>query len=237
MIKVSSDTKLLVLTGAGISAESGIKTFRDSGGLWENHRMEDVATPEAFQRDPKMVWRFYKDRREQAKQAAPNPGHLALAKLEQWLGDNFHLITQNVDGLHSAAGNSRVIEMHGALSTCLCTRCGIRFYLEEVDISPDLPLCPKCQGNLRPDIVWFGELPYRMDEIDSLLHSCDVFLVVGTSGAVYPAAGFVMTASYLGAKTIAVNLGSMEQSEFIDEFIQGQAGEVLPRLAEQWMGA
>ncbi len=235
MIKVTKKTRLLVLTGAGISAESGIKTFRDSGGLWENHRVEDVATPEGFERDPKMVWRFYKARLEQAKQAAPNPGHLALAKLEEWLGDYFHLITQNVDGLHTAAGNTRVIEMHGALSTCFCTQCGIRYYMEEVDLSPDLPICPKCQGVLRPDIVWFGEFPYKMDEIDRLLHTCDVLLVVGTSGVVYPAAGFVMTARYLGAKTICVNPNPMERDDFIDEFHQERAGEALPRLAELWM--
>ncbi len=235
MIKVTPDTRLLVLTGAGISAESGLRTFRDSDGLWENHRMEDVATPEAWQRDPQMVWRFYKARWEQAQQAAPNPGHLALARLEEWLGDNFHLITQNVDGLHSAAGNNRVIEMHGALRSCLCTKCGIRFYQEEVDLSPELPACPKCSGKLRPDIVWFGEVPYRLQEIDTLLQNCDVFLMVGTSGMVYPAAGFVQTARYLGAKTIAVNLNPTERLDFFDEFHQGRAGEILPRLVDQWM--
>ncbi len=235
MIRVSPDTRLLVLTGAGISAESGLKTFRDGNGLWENHKVENVATPEAWRRDPRLVWRFYKDRWDQAQKAAPNPGHLALAKLEEWLGDNFHLITQNVDGLHSAAGNTRVIEMHGALRSCLCTGCEIRWYLEEVDASPDLPVCPKCRGKLRPDIVWFGELPYRMQEIDSLLHNCDVFLVVGTSGVVYPAAGFVMTARYLGAKTISVNLNATERLDFFDEFHQGPAGEILPRLVKQWM--
>ncbi len=235
MIRVCPQTRLLVLTGAGISAESNLKTFRDSGGLWENQRVEDVATPQAFESDPELVWRFYKDRWLQAQAASPNPGHLALAKLEDWLGNNFSLITQNVDGLHSAAGNTRVIEMHGALRTCLCTRCETRFYLEEVDLDPALPRCPKCQGELRPDIVWFGELPYRMQEIDDLLQNCDVFLVVGTSGVVYPAAGFVMTARYLGAKTIAVNLQPTKGPSFFDEFHQGRAGEILPRLVDSWM--
>ncbi len=236
MIMVTSDTKLLVLTGAGISAESGLKTFRDSDGLWEGHRVDEVATPEAFQRDPQLVWRFYKTRLEQASQSAPNPGHLALAELENWLGDNFTLVTQNVDGLHTAAGNTRVIEMHGALRTCICTSCEIRFQVDEVDLEPDLPVCPRCGGLLRPDIVWFGEFPHRLQEIDHLLRNCDVFLVVGTSGVVYPAAGFVMTARYLGAKTIAVNLNPSENHEFIDEFHQGRAGEILPRLVENWMG-
>jgi NAD-dependent deacetylase len=235
MIKVTPDTRLLVLTGAGISAESGLKTFRDSGGLWENHSLEDVCTPEAFARDPRLVWRFYQRRREQAEQAVPNPGHLALARLETWLGGNFSLITQNVDGLHSAAGNTRVIEMHGILAYCLCTCCGARFPMREVDPGSDLPSCPKCPGVLRPDIVWFGEFPHRMEEIDQLLHSCDVFLVIGTSGVVYPAAGFVMTARYLGAKTIAVNLNPTERNHLIDEFHQGPAGEILPRLVDQWM--
>ncbi|HQO67763.1 MAG TPA: NAD-dependent deacylase [Candidatus Syntrophosphaera sp.] len=235
MIKVTKNTNLLVLTGAGISAESGLRTFRDSDGLWENHRVEDVATPEAWHRDPKLVWRFYKARWEQSKQAAPNPGHLALARLEDWLGDNFHLITQNVDGLHTAAGNTRVIEMHGALSSCLCTKCGVRLHLDEVDMSPELPACPKCTGRLRPDIVWFGEIPYRLPEIDILLQNCDVFLVVGTSGVVYPAAGFVQMARYLGAKTISVNLHPSEGLGFFDEFHQGRAGEILPRLVDKWM--
>ena len=236
-MKVTKDTRVLVLTGAGISAESGLKTFRDAGGLWENHRVEDVATPEAFRRAPVMVWNFYKERWQQALQAKPNPGHLALAKLENWLQDNFHLITQNVDGLHTAAGNKRVIEMHGSLHTCFCTRCHTRFPMKDINLEEDIPLCPKCKGMLRPDVVWFGEVPYHLDKIDALLHNCDVFMVVGTSGVVYPSAGFVMTARYFGAHTIAVNLNPMENSEFIDEFYQGKAGEILPRLIDEWINS
>ncbi len=237
MIKINENTKLVVLTGAGISAESGLKTFRDSDGLWENYPVTDVATPEAYQRDPAMVWRFYKERWKQARQAHPNPGHEALARLETWLGQNFSLITQNVDGLHTRAGNSRVIEMHGSLENALCLSCNSRSPMDSINLDPDIPACPKCGASLRPDIVWFGEMPYRMQEIDALLQACDVFMVVGTSGVVYPAAGFVMTASYLGAKTLAVNLEAGEMPHFVDEFHQGKAGEVLPRIVENWMEA
>ncbi|MBW6514022.1 MAG: NAD-dependent deacylase [Candidatus Syntrophosphaera sp.] len=228
-------TRLLVLTGAGISAESGLKTFRDGDGLWENHRMEDVATPEAFSRDPQMVWRFYKARREQALKAKPNPGHYALVELEEYLGSNFNLITQNVDCLHKVAGNKNPIEMHGSLEACFCTRCTAKYPISEIDPQAPVPACPQCASALRPDIVWFGELPYQMQEIEWLLQNCDVFLLVGTSGVVFPAAGFVMTAKYLGAKTMAVNLDPTVNREFIDEFHQGRAGEILPRLVKEWL--
>jgi NAD-dependent deacetylase len=142
-----------------------------------------------------------------------------------------------VDGLHTAAGNKRVIEMHGSLHTCFCTRCHTRFPMKDINLEEDIPLCPKCKGMLRPDIVWFGEVPYHLDKIDALLHNCDVFMVVGTSGVVYPSAGFVMTARYFGAHTIAVNLNPMENSEFIDEFYQGKAGEILPRLVDEWINS
>lgn len=235
MIKIDKNTKVVVLTGAGVSAESGLKTFRDSDGLWENHPVTEVATPEAYQRDPAMVWRFYKERWKQARQAQPNPAHKALARLEEWLGDNFNLITQNVDGLHSRAGNKNVIEMHGSLENGLCVSCGGRSPMDSIDLEPNIPPCPKCSSELRPDIVWFGEMPYRMQEIDRLLQSCDVFMVVGTSGVVYPAAGFVMTAAYLGAKTLAVNLEAGEMPQFVDEFHEGKAGELLPGLVDAWI--
>ncbi len=235
MITIDKDTKMVVLTGAGVSAESGLKTFRDSDGLWENHPVTEVATPQAYQRDPAMVWRFYKERWKQARQALPNPAHDALARLEDWLGDNFKLITQNVDGLHSRAGNKNVIEMHGSLENGLCNSCGKRSPMDSIDLQPEIPSCPNCGSGLRPDIVWFGEMPYRMQEIDRLLQSCDVFMVVGTSGVVYPAAGFVMTAAYLGAKTLAVNLEAGEMPHFVDEFHQGKAGELLPTLVDTWI--
>ncbi|MFO8145328.1 MAG: NAD-dependent deacylase [Candidatus Syntrophosphaera sp.] len=235
-MQISKDTRLLVLTGAGISAESGISTFRDSGGLWEKHRVEDVSTPGGFAKDPAKVWKFYKERYKQAQNAEPNSGHYALADLEAYLGDNFALITQNIDGLHTRAGSRRMIEMHGSMQKTLCSKCGTKCDLDKIDLDEDIPLCEKCGGFLRPDVVWFGEMPYRMQEIESLLHKCDVFMIVGTSGIVYPAAGFVMTAKYLGAKTMAVNLSSVENRGFIDEFHQGKAGEILPSLVGEWTG-
>ncbi|HOZ01752.1 MAG TPA: NAD-dependent deacylase [Candidatus Syntrophosphaera sp.] len=233
-MQITRNTRLLVLTGAGISAESGISTFRDKGGLWENHRMEDVATPEAFARDPRMVWRFYKARYEHSLQAKPNPAHFALVDLEKQLDRNFHLITQNIDNLHTLAGNRDPIEMHGSLRRCFCTGCDAHYAMEEIDLEPEIPLCAACGAPLRPDVVWFGEMPYHLDRIDSLLKNCDVFLLVGTSGVVYPAAGFVMTAKYLGAHTLAINPDASSKTEAIDEFHLGKAGEVLPRLVREW---
>lgn len=218
-----------------MSAESGIRTFRESGGLWEEHRIEDVATPEGWARDPKLVWQFYKHRWQAARKAMPNPAHYALVKLEKHLGDNFALITQNVDGLHTLAGNAHTLEMHGSLDNCFCTECSSRYKLAEIDLAKDIPPCPKCSAALRPDIVWFGEIPYYLSEIEGLLKNCDVFLVVGTSGVVYPAAGFVMTAKYFGAATVAVNLDTSGNSAYIDEFHYGKAGEILPGLVEEWI--
>ncbi|MDD2331952.1 MAG: NAD-dependent deacylase [Candidatus Cloacimonetes bacterium] len=231
MLKVNHATRVVVLTGAGISAESGIRTFRDSDGLWEQHRIEDVATPEAFQRDPALVWRFYMARYLQSLEAEPNAGHKALVTLEEHT--HFTLITQNVDSLHSRAGNKSVLEMHGRLSSCFCTLCRTRFILPEISFDGDLPYCQRCEGLLRPDIVWFGEVPYYLQEIQSALKKCKIFLIVGTSGVVYPAAGFVMTAKYLGAKTISVNLEKPSNHSFIDEFYPGKAGDVLPGLVQE----
>lgn len=218
-----------------MSAESGIRTFREGGGLWEEHRIEDVATPEAWARNPQLVWQFYKQRWRDARKARPNPAHYALVELEQHLGQNFALITQNVDGLHSLAGNANPIEMHGSLDSCFCTRCSTHYKLSGINLTQDIPPCPKCSAALRPDIVWFGEIPYCLEEIEGLLKNCDVFLVVGSSGVVYPAAGFVMTAKYFGAATVAVNLDSSGNSAYIDEFHFGKAGELLPRLVEEWI--
>ncbi|MCK9557972.1 MAG: NAD-dependent deacylase [Candidatus Cloacimonetes bacterium] len=229
--------KYLVLTGAGISAESGIRTFRDSGGLWEDHRVEDVASPQGFQKNPKLVWGFYKERYGDSINVDPNPAHLALKRMEDALGDNFHLITQNVDGLHTKAGNKRIYEMHGSLKSCFCVSCRSRYQLDEIDLDMDVPLCPKCSGFLRPDIVWFGEIPYYLYEIEGKLKNCDVFIVVGTSGTVFPAAGFVMTAKYFGAHTIAVNLDKPDNFNFIDEFFQGKSGDLIPPLVEKVIGS
>lgn len=235
-MQITKNTRLVVLTGAGISAESGISTFRDSGGLWEKHRVEDVSTPEGFAKDPAKVWKFYKERYEQARSVEPNAGHYALVDLENHLGENFALITQNIDGLHTRAGSRRLFEMHGSMQKTMCSKCGTRCGLDTIDLGEDIPLCKKCGGYMRPDVVWFGEMPYHMHEIEELLHKCDAFMIVGTSGIVYPAAGFVMTAKYFGARTMAVNLSQVENRGFIDEFMQGKAGEILPGLVHEWTG-
>ncbi len=164
----------------------------------------------------------------------PNAGHHALVDLEHYLGDNFALITQNIDGLHTRAGSRQIFEMHGSMQKTLCSKCGAKCGLEAIDLGEVIPLCKKCGGYMRPDVVWFGEMPYHMHEIEELLHKCEVFMIVGTSGIVYPAAGFVMTAKYFGARTMAVNLSQVENRGFIDDFMQGKAGEILPSLVHEW---
>ncbi|MFN3587151.1 MAG: Sir2 family NAD+-dependent deacetylase [Moraxellaceae bacterium] len=222
--------RIVVLTGAGISAESGIRTFRASDGLWEDHRIEDVATPEAFSRNPALVQRFYNQRRAQlrAPSIQPNAAHRALAALEAALGDDFLLVTQNVDDLHERAGSRRLLHMHGELLSALCTRCGSRQRWTD-DILPDLP-CPVCHttGRLRPDIVWFGETPYHMEAIVTALSRCTLFVSIGTSGQVYPAAGFVREARAAGAHTLEINLEPSQVASAFDERREGKAGDVVP---------
>jgi NAD-dependent deacetylase len=234
-MRFSESNKIVVLTGAGISAESGLKTFRDSGGLWENYRVEDIATPEAFQRNPEMVWRFYKQRYKQLQSAKPNPAHFALKRLEDFAGDNFSLITQNVDGLHTQAESRNVIEMHGSFSRCFCIKCHSYYLLSEINFDDKIPICKKCGGILRPDVVWFGELPYHLDKINRLLKEADYFIIIGTSGVVYPAAGFLQIAKYYGATTIGINREEPINFQFIDKFYQGSAGELLPKLVDEWI--
>ncbi|HCX72643.1 MAG TPA: NAD-dependent protein deacylase [Candidatus Cloacimonas sp.] len=232
--KFNPENKLVVLTGAGISAESGLKTFRDNNGLWENHNVEEVATPQGFRQNPKMVWRFYKDRYNQLKNVKPNPGHYALVDLENYLQDNFTLITQNVDGLHLVAGNKNVLEMHGSLRKSLCSKCNTYYDMESIDLDVPIPRCERCGGNLRPDVVWFGEIPYFLDEIELKLRSADFFMVVGTSGVVYPAAQFLQLAKIFGTNTIGINLVAPENVRLLDEFHRGKAGEILPQLVKLW---
>ncbi len=227
---------IVILTGAGISAESGIDTFRAAGGLWENHRVEDVATPEGFAKDPVLVHRFYNLRRAALKTVEPNPAHIALAKLEKGLtasGGKLTLITQNVDDLHERGGAEEVIHMHGILTAMLCGICENRWdYLE--DASPEM-VCPKCyaKGACRPDIVWFGEMPYAMHIIEERIAQCDLFVSIGTSGAVYPAAGFVQMAKALGKETLELNLERSQGSHFFDESRLGPAGQLVPKWVDE----
>lgn len=230
-------TRVVVLTGAGISAESGVRTFRDNDGLWENHRIEDVATPEAWRADPELVWQFYQARRKQLLEVEPNPAHFALAELEQSF-EHFTLITQNVDDLHERAGSSNVIHMHGRLNTLRCEqshRNEVR--MSEDDLQDAFLSCTCCSepSRLRPDIVWFGETPMEMATIYGALEKCEVFIVVGSSGHVYPAAGMVNIAKMIGAKTILVNLDEPLNAYDFDEIHYGKAGELLPKLLQTWM--
>jgi NAD-dependent deacetylase len=219
---------IVVLTGAGVSAESGLATFRGPDGLWEGHRVEDVATPEAFQRDPQLVHQFYDARRAKLGTVEPNAAHKALARLDaEWLGELL-LITQNVDDLHERAGSKRLIHMHGELASGWCLACDERFAW--TGPMGEGAACPVCQieGQVRPDIVWFGEMPYEMERIDDALQRADLFVSIGTSGAVYPAAGFVQTARYCGARTLEMNLEPSAGSTFFSECRIGPACELVP---------
>lgn len=237
-LPIDDDTSVLVLTGAGVSAESGIPTFRDAFGLWEQYSVEEVASPEGFARDPALVWRFYSERRRKARTCLPNPGHQALAALEARLGDRFLLATQNVDGLHRRAGSERIVEIHGNLFLTRCSRCAIAPYFDDAEhIEP--PTCPACAKDgrrsfLRPHIVWFGELldPAHLERVERFMARARrlVFLAVGTSGAVWPAAGFVSGARGHGASTWLVNAEPAENTALFDHFVQGRSGEVLPSL-------
>ena len=219
---------IVILTGAGISAESGLATFRGPDGLWEGHRVEDVATPEAFRRDPALVHQFYDARRARLADVEPNAAHSALARLDsEWPGELL-LVTQNVDDLHERAGSTRLLHMHGALTSGWCRACGQRFaWAGPMGEQADCPLCA-IRGRVRPDIVWFGEMPYEMERIEAALQACDLFVSIGTSGAVYPAAGFVQTARYCGAHCLEINLEPSQGSIFFHESRIGRAGELVP---------
>jgi NAD-dependent deacetylase len=228
---------IVVLTGAGISAESGVATFRDKGGIWSRVRIEDVATPEAFARDPARVHEFYNERRRGLAGVEPNAAHHALARLEREFVGDFLLVTQNIDRLHEAAGSRSVIHMHGELSAALCNACGARQPTVS-DLSADL-VCPACEtaGGMRPDVVWFGEMPYRMDEIYDRLATADLFVSIGTSGTVYPAAGFVREARLAGARTVELNLEPSEGSADFDDRRTGAAGQIVPVFVEELLSA
>ncbi|RST30859.1 NAD-dependent deacylase [Sphingomonas ginkgonis] len=223
---------IVILTGAGISAESGLATFRGPDGLWEGHRVEDVCTPEAYARDPALVHDFYDARRAKLGTVEPNAAHRALARLDaEWSGELL-IVTQNVDDLHERAGATRLLHMHGELMQGWCTACGERF--RWAGLMGEGAECPSCgrKGAVRPDIVWFGEMPYEMERIDAALRDADLFVSIGTSGAVYPAAGFVQTARYVGAETLEMNLEPSQGSLFFDERRYGRAAALVPA----WVG-
>jgi NAD-dependent deacetylase len=227
---------IVILTGAGVSAESGLATFRGPDGLWEGHRVEDVATPEAFARDPALVHAFYDARRARLREVRPNAAHRALARLDsEWPG-KLLIVTQNVDDLHERAGARRVLHMHGELGSAWCLGCDARLRWDR-DLG-DHPACPECgvAGKLRPDIVWFGEMPYEMERIDEALMAAHLFVSIGTSGAVYPAAGFVQTARYCGARTLEINLEPSLGSHQFHESRIGSAGALVPSWVEEMLG-
>lgn len=259
---------IVFLTGAGISADSGIRTFRDSNGLWENHRIEDVATPEAYAKNPQLVWKFYSMRRLEINKTHPNAAHEAIVKLAENEKFDVHLITQNVDGLHAKADPIQRVDlmcMHGSLNQSRCTQCETVYYDdfayfdEKGNYAPQetnictvsqkasaqylhhynleyrnfLPISPCCKEPLRPHIVWFGEIPLMLERIMPLLAKTKLFITIGTSGVVYPAAGFLEVAKNYGAKTICINLETIPQSHSIDEFIQGKAATEVPKFIDE----
>ncbi len=228
--KIWSSQRVVALTGAGISAESGVPTFRGQDGLWRQYRAVDLATPEAFARDPRLVWEFYQWRRQLLQPLQPNPAHLALAALERRL-PHFTLITQNIDGLHALAGSRQIIELHGNIWFVRCTGCGLVKEERRLDL-PSLPTCEACGALLRPHVIWFGEMldPQVLAAATTAATTCEVMLVIGTSGLVQPAASLGSMAKRRGAFVAELNLEPTPQSDFYDLALQGKAGELVPRL-------
>ena len=234
IISVSPSDRVFVLTGAGISAESGLPTFRASDGLWAGHRVEDVCTPEALELNPGLVWQFYSERREQGAKANPNPAHVALAELEEKLADRFFLCTQNVDDLHERAGSKRLVHMHGELAKSRCeAECG-QPPLEDHRVYNSLDEVGRCAcgARLRPHIVFFGEIPLEMDRIQLEIGRATLMIVVGTSGSVYPAANFVNWARQYGARTVYIGPEPPLNAHAFTNVVEGKAGEVMPGLFE-----
>ena len=228
--------EIVVLTGAGLSAESGLGTFRDRDGLWTRYDLDDVATPQGFARNPALVHDFYNARRANCLSAAPNPAHAALARLSGALGDRVMLVTQNIDDLLERSGATGVVHMHGELLRALCHACGHRWDAPAV-MAPDDP-CPACRRTAtRPDVVWFGEYPYHMDRIAAALAVCETFVAIGTSGNVYPAAGFVQQAAAAGARTLELNLEASEMALEFDETRQGPASRIVPDWVDEVLAA
>jgi NAD-dependent deacetylase len=227
--------RIVILTGAGISAESGLGTFRDVGGLWSQYDLAEVATPEGFARNPRLVHDFYNARRDNARQAAPNAAHRALARLQAAFGpEAVTLVTQNIDDLHERGGAQEIIHMHGEITRALCAACGDRWAAPAAMAPADA--CPACgAAATRPDIVWFGEMPYHMERIYAALAACDLFVAIGTSGEVYPAAGFVEEAGAFGAETLEINLDPSAPGRF-DRVIEGPASQTVPAWVAEVLG-
>jgi len=235
MQRMTNIRNIVILTGAGISAESGLRTFRAEDGLWEDHPVEEVATPEGFARDPDLVQRFYDERRANVLAAQPNAAHLALGKLDAEFSGELLIVTQNIDDLHTRGGASNVLHMHGEALSVWCMHCDARHHW--TGTLRDGPKCPSCGAiAMRPDIVWFGEMPYQMERIFSALSRADLFVSIGTSGAVYPAAGFVQHAASGGARTLELNLETSLGSSNFDETRLGKASELVPLWVDEVLG-
>lgn len=224
---------IVILTGAGLSAESGLGTFRDAGGVWTRFDLREVATPEGFERNPARVHDFYNLRRSGLLTARPNAGHQALARLEREYDGEVLVVTQNIDNLHEAAGTTKLIHMHGELLKALCSHCEARQpWRTDLSTETRCPACGKTRG-MRPDVVWFGEFPYHMDRITAALDEADLFVSIGTSGSVYPAAGFVEIANMAGAHTVELNLEPSDGASRFAEAIHGRASEIVPAFVER----
>lgn len=229
-------SSIVILTGAGISAESGISTFRDPDGIWSKVDYREVATPEGFAANPARVHEFYNWRRKNARTVEPNAAHFALARLEREFAGDFLLVTQNVDSLHKRAGSQKLIHMHGQHNQALCNACGERSaWEEEMSLSSRCPACERV-GHMRPDVVWFGEMPYQMERICAALANCNLFVSIGTSGNVYPAAGFVREARVAGARTVELNLEPSEGAAYFDKTEHGPATKVVPHFVDRLLG-
>ena len=229
---------IVVLTGAGISRESGLHTFRDADGIWATVKIEDVATPEAFARDPARVQAFYNERRRGLAGGGivPNPAHLALAEFEARFAGDFLLVTQNIDDLHERAGSRKLIHMHGELLKARCEGCGgVAEWRTDIAVDESCPSCAVA-GGMRPHVVWFGEMPFEMERIYAALEGCDLFVSIGTSGNVYPAAGFVQAARMAGARTVELNLEPSEGATLFEEAVYGPAGRVVPEWFQALAG-
>lgn len=224
---------IVILTGAGLSAESGLSTFRDKDGVWARYDYRDVATPEGYARNPALALDFYNQRRRQNRDVKPNAAHHALARLERDYPGEVLIVTQNIDPLHEAAGSRNLIHMHGEIAKSLCSRCGARheWGLEDITLESVCQSCGK-EGGLRPDVVWFGEMPYHMEAILAALEKCDLFVSIGTSGTVYPAAGFVAIARQAGAETVELNLEPSNSVSLFHRTVHGKATVIVPAFVE-----